>query len=173
MCAVSTLTSESQRRMAAETNSGPLSERRYLGAPWTVMSFARTSMTRPERDAAGDVDGERLAGPLVDDGEALQLLTGSAGVEDEVVGPDVVARRGRQGAGPARGNAAPRPPAWNLEAGCPPAPVGAVDAHPEPLPAEEDPDAAVAVAWVHRRELAHPLEHGRVGLGLPRFVAER
>jgi hypothetical protein len=49
MGAVSTLTSESQRRMAVETNSGPLSERRYLGAPWTVMSFVRTSMTRPER----------------------------------------------------------------------------------------------------------------------------
>ena len=41
-------------------------------------------------DAAGDVDGEALARPLVDDGEALELLAIGAGVEDEVVRPDVI-----------------------------------------------------------------------------------
>ena len=46
---VSTLKSESQRSVGAESNSGPLSERRHLGAPWTATGFARTSMTRPER----------------------------------------------------------------------------------------------------------------------------
>ena len=39
----------SQRITASETNSGPLSERRYLGAPWTLTSLASCSMTAVER----------------------------------------------------------------------------------------------------------------------------
>ena len=41
-------------------------------------------------DGAGDVDGQAFAGELVDDGETLDLLAARAGVEHEVVGPDVV-----------------------------------------------------------------------------------
>src|SRR6516164_3600081 len=49
MCAVSMFACVSHLRTARETNSGPLSERRYLGAPCTVTSLASTSITRPER----------------------------------------------------------------------------------------------------------------------------
>jgi hypothetical protein len=52
-------------------------------------------------DAAGDVDGEAFPRPLVHDGEALQLLAIGAGVEDEVVGPDVVSPTRRQWPRPA------------------------------------------------------------------------
>jgi hypothetical protein len=44
MCAV-----WSHLRMAVATNSGPLSERKYCGAPWTLTSCASTSITRPDR----------------------------------------------------------------------------------------------------------------------------
>src|SRR5205823_5526649 len=53
-------------------------------------------------DAARDFDGEALPGPLVDDGQALELLSVGAGVEDEVVSPDVVAFGRRQWARPRR-----------------------------------------------------------------------
>jgi hypothetical protein len=47
--AVSIFSSRSQRRIAREMNSGPLSERRERGAPRTETSFDSTSITRPER----------------------------------------------------------------------------------------------------------------------------
>ena len=47
-------------------------------------------------DATGNVDRQTLAGELVDHGEALELLTVGAGVEHEVVGPDVIGYRRRQ-----------------------------------------------------------------------------
>ena len=49
MNAVSICAVCSQRRMARATNSGPLSDRTYRGAPWTLTSCVSTSMTRPER----------------------------------------------------------------------------------------------------------------------------
>jgi len=51
-------------------------------------------------DRAGDVDRECLAGELIDHGQALDLLAVGAGVEHEVVGPDVVGPCRRQGPRP-------------------------------------------------------------------------
>ena len=47
--AVSIRSSASHRRIARRQNSGPLSERRKFGAPCTLMSLARTSITRLQR----------------------------------------------------------------------------------------------------------------------------
>ena len=48
-------------------------------------------------DAAGGVDRQALVGELINDSEALELLTVGARVEDEVVGPDMVGRTRGQG----------------------------------------------------------------------------
>jgi hypothetical protein len=37
-------------KIALETNSGPLSDLRYFGAPWTLTSLESTSITRLERN---------------------------------------------------------------------------------------------------------------------------
>ena len=47
-------------------------------------------------NGSGHVDRQALASELVDDGEALDLLTARAGVEHEVIGPDVVGTECRQ-----------------------------------------------------------------------------
>jgi len=50
----------------------------------------RQDVDDPSRaDAAGDIDGERLARELVDHGQALELAAVGTGVVNEVVGPDV------------------------------------------------------------------------------------
>jgi hypothetical protein len=52
----------------------------------------------PRTNAAGDLDSEALARPLVDDRQTLELLPIGAAIEDEVVSPDVIGRprwRGR------------------------------------------------------------------------------
>lgn len=41
-------------------------------------------------NAPGNIDRQTLAGVLVDDREALQLLAVGAGVVHEVIGPDVI-----------------------------------------------------------------------------------
>ena len=41
-------------------------------------------------DRAGNIDGEAFAGELIDHGEAFNLLAIGAGVEHEIVGPDVI-----------------------------------------------------------------------------------
>ncbi len=41
----------------------------------------------PGSDRARDVDGQALAGVLIDDRQALDLLALGGGVEDEVLGP--------------------------------------------------------------------------------------
>ena len=78
--AVSIFASASQPRIAWLTNSGPLSERRNVGAPRSLIRRVSTSMTRVGADAASDVDGEAFAGELVDHGEAIELLTVGAGI---------------------------------------------------------------------------------------------
>ena len=47
----------------------------------------------PRANAARDLDGEALAGLLVDDGQTLQLLAVGAMVVDEVIGPHVIGYR--------------------------------------------------------------------------------
>lgn len=56
----------------------------------------------PRANAACDVDGETLARPLVDDGEALEVLSVGAGIEDEVERPDVIACGRRRRSWPPR-----------------------------------------------------------------------
>ena len=54
-------------------------------------------------DAAGDIDRQALPRELIDHRQALQLLAVGAGVEHEVVGPDLIrARCGGNGPRPAR-----------------------------------------------------------------------
>jgi hypothetical protein len=68
-------------------------------------------------NAPSHIDDERISSPLVDDGQALQLLPVGAGVEDEVVGPDLVASVAGSGRGqfledpqlPVHNNASDRP----------------------------------------------------------------
>ena len=50
----------------------------------------------PGADRTGHVDGQALAGELVDHLQALDLLARGRGVEDEVVGPDAVWATGWQ-----------------------------------------------------------------------------
>src|SRR5688572_26786010 len=49
MCAVSMFACVSHRRTALDTNSGPLADLRWLGAPCVLTSFESSSMTRAER----------------------------------------------------------------------------------------------------------------------------
>src|SRR6188768_2991304 len=74
-------------------------------------------------DRARDVDGQALAGELVDDGQTLELLTIGTGVEDEVVGPDEVRTGRRQRTWPAAGDAPPRTATRQLQPGLAPQPV--------------------------------------------------
>ncbi len=62
----------------------------YDGAPRSLTSLLSTSITRADRYAASDIDGQALPGVLVDHGQAFDLLPVGASVEDEVVGPDAV-----------------------------------------------------------------------------------
>ena len=47
----------------------------------------------PRANAARDLDGEALAGPLVDNAQTLQLLAVGATVVDEVIGSDMIGGR--------------------------------------------------------------------------------
>ena len=60
-------------------------------------------------NAARDVDGQRLSGPFVDDGEALDLLARRRGIEHEVVRPDVVRARRWQRTRTTRGDSSTCP----------------------------------------------------------------
>jgi hypothetical protein len=47
-------------------------------------------------DAAGDIDSQAFARKLVDHRQAFELLAIGAGVEDEIVCPDLICRQRRQ-----------------------------------------------------------------------------
>ena len=51
----------------------------------------------PGAYGAGNVDRQALAGELIDHRQTLDLLAARAGVEHEVVGPDVIGTERRQG----------------------------------------------------------------------------
>ena len=59
-------------------------------------------------DAAGHVDRQALVGEFVDHRQTLELLAVGAGIEHEVVGPDVIGGPRRQRARPTGGNAPAR-----------------------------------------------------------------
>ena len=115
-------------------------------------------------DRARHIDDQALAGGLVDDRQALDLLAFSGGVENEVLSPDRVGLEGREGTGPAGSNA----PAWPLlgqqQARLAPQAVRARPTQLKALAPQEDADAAVAVARVLRRQRLHRL-HDRAILG--------
>jgi hypothetical protein len=67
--------------IAFDTNSGRLSERNERGRAASVHEAGESVVDAARPDAAGDVDGETLARPFVDDGEAFELLAVRAGVE--------------------------------------------------------------------------------------------
>jgi hypothetical protein len=96
MNAVSICAVCSQRRMARATNSGPLSDRRYRGAPWTLTSCVSTSMTRPERIPPATSIARHSRVNSFDHGQALQRAPVRARIEHEVVRPHVIDRRRRQ-----------------------------------------------------------------------------
>lgn len=80
----------SYRRIARDTNSGPLSDRTCLGAPWTPIrceraprSPCRTGSSRLRRSQAHFRE-------LVDHGQALQLLSIGTDIVNEVISPDLV-----------------------------------------------------------------------------------
>jgi len=121
-------------------------------------------------NAAGDVDRQRFARVFVDHCQTFQLLPVGAGVEDEVVGPDPVGARRRRRKR-SRRRAAARPLARHLQLGAAPQAMGALDPHRVSIAAEEDPDAAVAVARILPSQLAHLLHGCRILPGLARLVA--
>ena len=82
---------------------------------------------RPNR--AGHIDGEALAGPFIDDRQALQGLPIGARVEQEVVGPDVVRTSRRRGprAGGRHASAGALP--GHLQLGLPPEAIQPIGTH--------------------------------------------
>lgn len=66
--------------------------------PWGAMhadELAQDFDDATTANRSGDIDGQTFARVLVDDREALELLAICAGVEDEVIRPDVIALEGR------------------------------------------------------------------------------
>ena len=106
-------------------------------------------------DRAGHVDGQALAGVFVDDRPAFELRALGTGIEDEIIGPDLVAHAGCQWLGTRNSHALPRPLAGHLEAGLVPEPVAAHDAHWMTFSGKEYSNAPVAVARVLDGQLAH------------------
>jgi hypothetical protein len=80
----------SHSRIALLTNSEPLSDRRYRGAPRSLMRACQHFDHTRRADAAGYIDRQALAGELVDDREAFEALAIRACIEDEIVGPQEV-----------------------------------------------------------------------------------
>ena len=88
--AVAILASASHARIAVLTNSGPLSERRNIGAPCTLIRRVEHLNDAGGADTSRRVDGVTFAGELVDDSEAFELLSVGTIVVDEIVGPHLV-----------------------------------------------------------------------------------
>jgi hypothetical protein len=124
-------------------------------------------------NAAVDIDGQSLPGELVRDGQALELLAVGAMIEHEVVGPDLVRTARRLRSRPSRGNPLLRPLARHLQPCRPPQSMRPARAHAIAVAPKKDADAAIAVARILRRQLLHPLDHGRVLRRLATLVAQR
>src|SRR5512134_1340337 len=120
-------------------------------------------------DGAGHVDRQAFPRELVDDGQAFDLLTVRASVEDEIVGPDEVRARRRKRSRPARGNPAPRTPSRQLQPRFAPQPVGTLPGELVTRATQEDAHAPIAVARILRRE---PLERLDQRCVLPRHAQD-
>ena len=124
-------------------------------------------------NGAGHIDGQALPGVLVDDRQALEFLAVGTGVEDEIIGPDLVAHAGCQWPGTSSRHALHRPLAGHLEAGHTPEPVAALDAHRMTFSGKEYLDAPVAVARVLGSQLAHSCNGWGISLLQNRLVPQR
>src|SRR4029453_7430001 len=95
-------------------------------------------------NATGDVDGQALARPLVDNRQALQRLSIGARVKDEVVGPYVIGRPGRQWPWATDRHASAGAATRHLQPRLAPQAMRPVRAHDVPFPFQEDPNAPIA-----------------------------
>src|ERR1039457_781232 len=121
-------------------------------------------------DASGYVDGEALAGELVDHGEAFELLSVGTGVVDEIVGPHLIRPRRGQWPRSRSGYPSPRSAPWQLQPGDAPQPIRALRSHRMTLPAQKDVHAAITVARIRGRDPSHRIERRRIALGTHRTV---
>src|SRR5258708_323719 len=123
--------------------------------------------------SAVDLDRQPLLGPLVGDGQALELLAIGTPVEDEVIRPHLVDASWRLRPRPTAADALARPPARNLQARPPPQSAGPSPAHSVALALQEDADAPVAEARVLRTHRRHTRQHRPILRSLRRQVAQR
>lgn len=122
---------------------------------------------------AGYIDREALPGVLVDDRQALEFLTIGTGVEDEIIGPDLVADAGRQWPGARSRYVLPRPLAGHLEVGLAPEPMAALGAHRMAFSGHEDPNAPVAVTRIPGGQLTHDRNGWGISCLHDRLVMQR
>lgn len=144
---------EIHSRVARLTNSGPLSERRNSGAPCTLTSLDRTSMTRLERI--------ELATSMA----RHSRVNSSTTVRHLICWPVAVAVASKT-------RSLALTPAWQLQAGLAPQPVRPVHARLVAGAAREDADAPVALAWVRARQGLHRFDRGRVFGRQAKLVAQ-
>lgn len=104
----------------------------------------------PRADRAGDVDRQTLMREFVDDRQAFDLLPVGTGIEDEIVGPDVMGGAWRQRAGSRGGDAPARSFPRQLQPSLAPQAFGARGAHGQALTPEKDPDPTITVARILR-----------------------
>ena len=124
-------------------------------------------------NAPGDIDGKCFMGPLVDDGEALELLPIRTRIEDKVVGPHLIGPCRRMGSRPRRRETPPPPFLRDLKARLLPQSVCAPRAHRQAIAPKQDANASIAPARVARGQLVHPRDRRGVLDEEPRFVAKR
>jgi hypothetical protein len=122
-------------------------------------------------DAPGHVDRKALASELIDHGEALELLTISAGVEYKIIRPYLTHGRRRQWPRSRSRHTSARPFFRHLQLVQPPEPVSPISTHDVPSARQEHLDAPVAIPGVLRGELVHRRHRRRISLRQTRLVA--
>ena len=158
------LASRQPLRIALETNSGPLSLRRYRGAPWTLTSLESTSMTRLERmlPATSIAKHSRVYSSMtVRHFNCWPLAQASKTKSYAHRYPAPVAGNGR---GRPVAILAPRPFSRHLQAMQAPQPMSSIGAHRVSTTLQEDLDAPITVARILSRQLPHHAHRGRVAL---------
>jgi hypothetical protein len=153
-----------QDNSAFDTNSGPLSLRRKLGAPRALTSRDSTSIARGERMRPSTSNRQPLLGEPVGHGQTFELLPVGTAVEHKVVGPHLVRTRWRLRTQAHRSYTPPRSLARQLKSRR--LPIRPAWAHPVSPPAKEDADAPTAIARILRRQNLHPRNHA----GIPRSL---
>jgi len=80
-------------RTALAMNSGPLSDRTWLGTPRRINRSVRTSIAAVEPALSVDPDGQALPGERVDDIQHAERPAVMGPALDDVAEPDVVCPR--------------------------------------------------------------------------------